>query len=338
MGITIRDVAAKCGLSISTVSKVFNNYSDISDETREFVIKVANEIGYYPSSIASALKTNRSYNLGVLFQAQSHSGVTHSFFSLVLDALKTTAEAHGYDITFINHNIRNSMSYLEHCRYRNVDGVALVCADFYSPEVLALVNSEIPCVSIDYIFDKRSCILSENTNDMYKLTRLAIDLGHRKIAFVKGESTAVTDARFQGFTKAMAESSLPTPEEYILSSIYDNPEEGMNVFKKLMSLSTPPSCILMPDDNSALGALQAAAELKIRIPHDVSLCGYDGIRLGQLIHPKLTTIKQDTHSLGAVAAEKLIARIEQRHNAESEVLFIPGTLIPGETLGAPSIP
>ena len=134
MAVTIKDVSAKCGLSISTVSKAFNNYADISLETRELVQRTAREIGYYPNAIARTLKTNRSYNLGVLFQEKRGTGLTHSFFASVLDAFKSAGEKRGYDITFINHHIGwTGMTYLEHCRYRNVDGVCVVCADFYAP-------------------------------------------------------------------------------------------------------------------------------------------------------------------------------------------------------------
>ena len=104
MAVTIKDVSARCGLSISTVSKAFNNYSDISKGTRELVQRTAREIGYYPNAIARTLKTNRSSNLGVLFADDGENGLTHSFFASVLNAFKSESEKHGYDITFINHN------------------------------------------------------------------------------------------------------------------------------------------------------------------------------------------------------------------------------------------
>ena len=131
MAVTIKDLASRCGLSVSTVSKAFNNYEDISKETRELVRRVAKEMGYYPNAIARTLKTNRSYNLGVLFDDGMNSGLTHAFFMNVLNSFKVEAEKRGYDITFINHHVANSrMTYLEHCRYRNIDGVFLACANF----------------------------------------------------------------------------------------------------------------------------------------------------------------------------------------------------------------
>ena len=136
MAITIKDVAARCGLSVSTVSKAFNHYCDISEHTREMVQRTAREMGYFPNAIARALKANRSYNLGVLFVDGSETGLTHDFFAAVLEGFKAEAERCGYDMTFINHHIgRTAMSYLEHCRYRNVDGICLACVDFHAPEV-----------------------------------------------------------------------------------------------------------------------------------------------------------------------------------------------------------
>ena len=117
MAITIKDVAKRCGMSISTVSKVFNGYPDISEATRRQVMESAREIGYKPNALARALKTNRSFNLGVLFVDDNISGLTHPFFAMVLNAFKAEAERHGYEITFINHNIGTmEMTYLEHCR------------------------------------------------------------------------------------------------------------------------------------------------------------------------------------------------------------------------------
>ena len=101
MPATIRDLARHCGLSVSAVSKALNGYSDVSDETRQAVMKAAQELDYHPNAHARALKKGRSYNLGVLFSDDSQSGLLHPFFSVVLESFKKEAEAAGYDITFI---------------------------------------------------------------------------------------------------------------------------------------------------------------------------------------------------------------------------------------------
>lgn len=123
MAVTIKELSARCGLSVSTVSKALNDYPDVSEETRKQVRAVADEMGYRANAIARSLKIGRTFNLGVLYSDDTESGFTHSYFSPVLQSFKQEAERRGYDITFITHNMGHSkMTYLEHCRYRNVDG------------------------------------------------------------------------------------------------------------------------------------------------------------------------------------------------------------------------
>ena len=171
---SLKDLAKECGVSVATVSKALNDQPDISPATRERVRAAAHRMGYLPNAAARSLKTNRTYNLGVLFVDERQSGLTHEYFSAVLDSFKVEAEKHGYDITFINHNISGkSMSYLEHCRYRNVDGVVIACVNFYEPQVVELVNSEVPVVTIDHVFNNRMAILSDNVFGLKALVRQA---------------------------------------------------------------------------------------------------------------------------------------------------------------------
>ena len=103
MPVTIRDLAQHLGISMAAVSKALNGYSDVSESTRQAVIEAARELNYTPNVHARALKSKRSYNLGVLFSDDSQSGLTHPFFSVVLESFKKEAEQSGYDITFIGH-------------------------------------------------------------------------------------------------------------------------------------------------------------------------------------------------------------------------------------------
>ena len=172
MAVTIKELSAQCGLSISTVSKALNDYPDVSEETRKQVRAVADEMGYRANAIARSLKIGRTFNLGVLYSDDTESGFTHSYFSPVLQSFKQEAERRGYDITFITHNMGHSkMTYLEHCRYRNVDGVCIVCSHFDDSEVLQLVSSPLPLVTIDHVFNNKACVQSENRQGIEALTR-----------------------------------------------------------------------------------------------------------------------------------------------------------------------
>lgn len=334
--VTIRDVSARCGLSVSSVSKALNGYSDISAETRELVLRTAREIGYYPNAIARTLKTNRSNNLGVLFQEESGQGLTHHFFASVLNAFKIEAEKRGYDITFINRNIGDrGMSYLEHCRYRNVDGVVIVCADFTAPEVRELAQSGFPCVTLDHEYEGCSCVINDNASGMADLVRHAAKLGHERIAMVYGHPSAVTTARKEAYLKTMAELGLEVLPGYFAEALYSFPSAAHEAVLRLMRLPQPPTCILLPDDHTSLGARCALEELGLKMGEDVSLGGYDGIPLTQMLKPQLTTIRQDTCRAGSEAAALLIEQIESPDPVPVRTVRIPAELIAGESVLPP---
>ena len=143
--ISLKTIAEECGVSVATVSKALNDQKDISDVTKRRIREIAEKLGYFPNAAARSLKTKQSYNIGVLFEEEVGSGLTHEYFSGVLNSFKVQAEKLGYDITFINTSLENrKMSYYEHCMYRNFAGVAIVCANFDDSEVIDLMNSKLP--------------------------------------------------------------------------------------------------------------------------------------------------------------------------------------------------
>ena len=335
MSVTIKDVARSCGMSISTVSKVFNGYPDISEATRRQVMETAHEIGYRPNALARALKTNRSFNLGVLFVDDNISGLTHPFFAAVLNAFKSEVESRGYDITFINHNIGTmEMTYLEHCRYRNVDGVCLACVDFYSPEVEELVNSDIPCVTIDHLFPGKPSIMSDNMGGIRALVDRAAALGHRRVAYIHGQRNSdVTECRIRSFRDAMAGHGLEIPKGYVLAGRYEDPELVRERLETLLDASDRPTCVLLPDDATYFSALETVRERGLSVPGDISLAGYDGIRAVRAVHPRLTTVRQDSDAMGRQAALRLIELIDHPAEAETGATMISTALVEGESMG-----
>lgn len=130
--VSMKEISKRCNVSVATVSKALNGYTDIGAETKKFILKTAAEMGYLPNSSARALKTRRSYNLGVIFVDEAGSGLTHDYFNHVLESFKRESEERGYDITFASGKVSGQkLSYYEHCRYRGVDGVMIACVDFF---------------------------------------------------------------------------------------------------------------------------------------------------------------------------------------------------------------
>ncbi len=332
--VSLKDIASRCGVSVATVSKALNGHQDVSPDTRARIHQVANEMGYMANAAARMLKTNRSYNIGVLFVDQRSSGLAHEYFSSVLDSLLVEAQQHNYDVTFISGSAgsSDSRSYLQHCLYRGVDGVVIASVDFTAPMVIELVNSGLPVVTIDHVFNNRIAIVSDNIQGMQMLTRHVIGKGHRRLAFIHGDNTTVTENRLVGFHLACQEAGITVPETWIRHSPFHDSETCYHVTKELLSGSDRPSCIFFPDDFSFIGGMNAIRELGLRIPQDVSVVGYDGIQLSQMISPRLTTWKQNTRELGRLAAASLVELIERPKTAIIDRHIVHGSLLEGESV------
>ena len=331
--VSVKDIARECGVSVATVSKALNDYSDVGKETRDRVKATAARLGYFPNSSARALKTKRTYNLGVLFEDEARSGLTHDFFGHVLESFKVTAEKKGYDITFTCRSISTRVtSYLEHCRYRGVDGVVIACIDFSKPSVQELVNSTLPVVTIDHEFDNRISVISDNMTGMKELTEYAAGRGHRKIAYIHGGDSSVTRIRLNSFQSVMREHGITVPEEYVTESPYLDVNGAMKRTSELLALADPPTCIFYPDDVSCIGGINWLRSKGLMPGKDISVAGYDGAVISEIFEPKLTTVCQDTKKIGEYAAEKLISLIESPKMTGVDRIIVPSKLREGRTV------
>lgn len=332
--VSIKDIAAACGVSIATVSKALNGHKDVSETTRRMVENAAKEMGYFPNSQARALKTNRTYNLGVLFSEQSDSGLTQSYFASVLNSFKKQAESEGYDITFISGNIGDRiMTPYEHCLYRNVDGVVVASVDDYVDKgTLDLLDSNVPVVTIDHVARGRLSVLSDNAEGMRQLVEYIIGRGHTKIAYIYGDPSDVTAIRVKTFKEALGRLNINISSDHLLQGRYHDTGSTEVLFKKVLSCSNRPTCVILPDDFAAIGAINAAEELGLSVPEDISIAGYDGIVLSQVLRPRLTTVRQDTERLGAEAAKRLIGLINKEISPDEKPLVVRGHLLEGASV------
>lgn len=336
--VSMKDISAACGVSVATVSKALNDHKDVGDDTKKRIKQVAKEMGYFPNSSARALKTNKSYNIGVLFVDEyPKSGLTHDYFASILDSFKVAVEAKGYDITFINSNrVREGrLSYLEHSKFRGVDGVLIACVDYSDPEVIELVNSDIPVVTIDYAFEGKLAVLSDNSKGIKDLLRYIYEQGHRKIAYIHGQNSndnTVTGNRLKSFTDMAGELGLEIPDEYIIPGNYRDITAAAKGAGKLLDLKDRPTCIMFSDDYSAVGGMNEIQARGFTIPKDVSIAGYDGISIASMIEPRLTTIVQDTRTIGRIAGDNLINLIENPENTDPEHVVVKGILREGKSV------
>jgi len=331
--VSLKDIAAECHVSVATVSKALNNAQDIGKDTAQRIRQTAASMGYLTNAAARALKTNRTKNLGVLFVDQGGRGLTHEFFAAVLDSFIVEAEHSGYDITFINRNtMGRTTSYLQHCLYRGFDGVAIICVDFFDPEVVELVNSGLPVVTVDHVFNNHLSVVSDNLNGTTELVRYAYEKGHRRIAYIHGELTSVTQNRLTGFYRGCEELGLSVPDGYVVPGRYYDADCSYELTKRFLSQEARPTCILFPDDFSLIGGVRAITESGLRCPEDISVMGYDGIVVSQVMSPHVTTYRQNTPALGRTAAQKLIELIDHPRTTLLDRIIVHGEIQEGTSV------
>lgn len=339
--VSIKEVARRCGVSVATVSKALNGKSDIGEETKRRIRKIADEMGYLPNATARALRSKRSYSIGVLFGSEEDAGLTDEFFPKVMNSLKKAVEKMGYEITFINKEIGNhTMTYLEHCRYRGVDGVVLAYVQYGEPEIKELIESDFPIVTVDSVFKEKTSVCYDYAQGIKDLITYIHSKGHRKIAYIHGQGAdiiGITKERVDSFCNTMADLELRVPEEYVKAGEYLNYRMAGQLTAELMDLPDPPTCILYPNDFSALGGMREIYKRKLVIPDDISIAGYDGIPVAKALTPELTTLEQDLDKMGDAIAENIVSLIEHPTKTEPKRVIIQGRVLQGESVGSPKV-
>ncbi len=330
--VTLKDIAKECGVSFSTVSKALKNSPEISEEKTKFIQKKAEEMGYHPNIAARTLRTNRTFDIGVIFEDKTGSGFQHQYFATVISGFQKVAQEKGYEMSFIG-NPSNNYDYFTHSRSRNYDGVAILSCNFQSTGIVNLIKSDIPTITLDYFYDKKhTTIMSDYEAGMVELLEYVISMGHKKIAMIHGEDTLVTKQRIKSFERICSQHGIDIPAEYYAEGLYHDPFTSAEATNVLLNLPNPPTCIFYPDDYSALGGIRELNSRNLQPGKDISIVGYDGIMLTSMMIPPLTTYEQNGELIGRTMAEKLIENIEKGQEYTPTKEIITGRILKGATI------
>lgn len=332
--VTIYDIAKATGVSPPTVSKALNNQSDISEATKERIARVAKDLGYIPNSNAISLITKKSWMIGIIYE-EDHLGIglEHPLFAGIMNAFKSRMEAEGYELLFIARNLgRKKMSLLDHCRYRQMDGVLILNCNAQSREVDEVIKSGIPIVSANNVFPDVCTVTSDNIRPSQEVVRYFYELGHRRIAHISGPLDPVAVAgqeRLEGYRQGLELMGLPFDPALVVEASLWNPEAGYRAMKNLLHKKIDATAIYCAGDILATGAFQACKEAGIRIPEDLSVVGFDDNDWSSYAHPPLTTLQQNRKAIGVSSAEALLNQVWGKKTGQR--ILIPVELIKRES-------
>ncbi|HCE3718576.1 TPA: substrate-binding domain-containing protein [Vibrio parahaemolyticus] len=324
---TMKDIAKLAGVSTSTVSHVINKTRFVSEEISKRVNNAAKELNYYaPSALARSLKVNRTKTIGMLVTTS-----TNPFFGEVVKGVERSCYHKGYSLILCNtegdnERMRQSINTL---LQKRVDGLILMCSSLEGERIDVFERyPDIPVVVMDWgpMLFTSDKIQDNSLRGGYLAAKYLIDCGHTEIGCITGPLIKhQAQMRYEGYKRAMNEAGLEFNANWIIESDFEC-EGGYQAFKKMAERGTLPSSIFVSNDMMAMGVINAANELGIKVPDDLSIIGYDDIHIAKFMSPSLTTIHQPKYRLGQAAVETLVRRLDDKSN-EAQVVQLEPTLV-----------
>ncbi len=304
----IKDVAKKAGVSITTVSRAFNGYPDISEETRKKIIEVAHELSYRPNAVARSLVKKESRTFGYIVSGLDKK-VKHTIIQDTLCGIYDYAGKIDYEILMFTVDSKKQLkkSYMQFAKEHSLSGIiiqGLRTDDEYYQEVM---RSKLPCVLIDIKSEnnRAGSVSIDNISASSDAVDLLIKNGHKNIAFVNGKiATSVSKLRLEGYLRRIKEENIEINDKYIITANFSETEAYEKMLKFIPD-NPEVTAVFCASDLMAIGAMKAIEELGKRVPEDIAVIGFDDILISGYTKPTLTTVHQDFYKMGFEASEML---------------------------------
>ncbi|MEQ8360130.1 MAG: LacI family DNA-binding transcriptional regulator [Cytophagales bacterium] len=312
--ITMKDIAQKLGITVTTVSKALKDYPDISKATKIKVRQLADELQYQPDSQAVALRVKGSKTIGLIIPE-----IVHYFFSNVINGIMNQAELKGYRvlIALSNNSMEMEKKQINLLFSTKVDGVMISLANETKSMTHfdILKEYDIPVVMFDKVnedFDTNKVII-DDVKGGYVACKHLIMCGCKRIAHIRGPKNPLNSVgRFEGYKKALVEANIGFDPSLVKECMEVNYDEGYQLCKELLKLSIPPDGIFAVSDQVGVGALNAIKDAGLKVPDDIKIVGFSDSQIAQVSNPPLTTIHQPGYEIGETSANLLIEDIELR--------------------------
>lgn len=307
----IHEVAKRARVSIATVSRTINGVPTVAPQLSRRVWKVVEELGYYPNTQARALVSGRSRIFGLIV-----SEITNPFFPEIVQEFEDVAVQNNYEVLLTStvHDSRRMALSVRRMIERRVEGVAVVTFGMEEALLDDLKSRNVPLVFVDVgpSLPRFSNIRIDYLHGIRQAVQHVAALRHRRIAFISGPLTLRSAiARKRAFTQSMQEIGMATEPEYVIEGNHTM-EGGITAMKCLLSLPKRPTAVLCSNDMTAVGAMRESYDQGVRVPADLSVIGFDDIRLAQFVTPPLTTVRMSQTEIARLAFNALLAEVQRK--------------------------
>ena len=331
----MRQIAERAGVSIGTVSHVINETATVRPKLRERVLEAIRSMGYQPSALAQGLRKNRTNMLGMVIP-----DITNPFFPGVVRGVEDVAYKRSFRVILCNadNDPSKEESYVRELRSYHIAGLLIIPAA--GPDIAShlrdYASASVPVVCIDRVPDgwKGDAVLVANAEGSYLATRHLIQMGHKRLAVIAGPLKLTNAAeRLNGFTRALNEAGIEIEPEFVQGARFET-ASGYQRALRLLRMLPRPTAIFACNDLMAFGVLQAARELGLRCPEDLSIAGSDSLEFTKFTDPSFASVYQPVYQVGATAARLLLQRVDGLRSAPKKVL-LPTELKKRNSVGPP---
>lgn len=328
--LTIRDIARMAGVSHTTVSRVLNNDPRVHPDTAKKILQIVERLGYRPDPLAQRFARKRS-NLICLMV----SDMSNPFYAELARGIEDRALGCGYHVIFCSTDDKpeRTEQYTKIMKDLGIDGLIFASARLHDQAVEKLIEDRWPLVLVNRRLKSEigDYVVLDNQLGAYQLTQHLIEHGYRKIAIITGPSSLSTGLdRLKGYQQALKEGDISVRDTFIFQVPFSR-QEGYRAGKRLLSGDSRPEAVFGGNDYLALGVMDAAEELGIRIPEDLALVGFDDTEYAQRM--KLTTVSQRKYEMGNLAVQILVNHIENRESGYSHRIVLEPRLIIRQSCG-----
>lgn len=326
---TLKDVAKKAGVAISTASYALNNDPRVSNRAKEKVLEAARKLGYRPNGIARNLKKQKTDTIGLFL-----NDLGGPFYSEIIRGVQEVVTSNGYDlIACSTYGGINSTAY-RFFEEKRVDGAILLGPSIPDNLIIEVAREDFPIVvldrelHVDYVYN----VLIDNKNGAYSAVNHLINLGYRKIGCLSGPTNSYDNQkRMEGFKKALQEKEVPFVSNWVVQGKFTE-EGGYHAMKVLLTNEQLPEAIFSANDEMAIGAIKALEEAGMSVPDDVAVVGFDDIRLASYINPQLTTVAHPKYEWGTMATHMIFQAL--KGGVQKDAVWLSTSLVVRESCGS----
>lgn len=319
--ITLKDIAKKLGISISTVSRALKNHPDVNEETKKAVLKLAKSLDYEPNLLALNLLKKQSNLIGVIVPK-----LTYHLYAMVISGIEEVLEQEGYHLMICqtNESYLKEVAILKELNAIRPAGYLISLASETSDfeHLSQLRRKNIPLVLFNRDCEEIDCpkVIIDNRKAAFNATQHLIDQNYKRIAFLAGpENVQISNNRIEGFKEALVSKGLSYQPDYIRHANFDR-EDAISKTNELLSLKHKPDAVIAFSDQMAISAMLAIKMAGYSIPDDVAILGFNNEPGDQLMQPSLTSIDQPVYEMGKKAAEMLLSEINGKEVSNEVVL------------------